>query len=660
MRTPLRVIAPTPDEVQQARAEQARIVLLSSAKNLGTGIIAAFIMALSAWWTAAEGWSRWSPWVWWGLLTFGLVRGVRISWKFRNSNQSDDEARRMAPILRINATYCAACWGLASWLMLPNQNLHAEAFLVVATAMVFMGGAASQAVSRPVLFAFLLPATAVFSSGLFRLGDFFHILLGIAFPLLAYVIVSAARNQQDAVETATVLRIRSVRLAAEKSEQKVLAERVRGHVEVLLAEKIEQQNRADSARLEAELARENAVRQQSLADSARQEAEQAREEAERANQGKTAFLTAASHDLRQPMHALVQYFGHLQRRNRDASLTETLERSSKALDAMQDLLDSILEVSKLMMGGIRPRIGPLSIQSVLERLDAQLRPLAESKGLSFVMQDDNTWVNTDEVLLERILRNIVINAIRYTSGGEVHVQCCLESDKLVVRVADTGIGIKEENLERIFEEFFQVENDARDRRKGLGLGLSIVRQLCALLDLKVMVESTYGVGSIFSVYVPISEKALARHRAVAAGHDYVKGSFVLLIEDDEASLRATSETLKELGCRVLAVGSGMEAIEKLQGQEFAPQLVLSDYRLEYGQTGIDAIRMVYDNQRALYGDEFLLAALVISGDTAPEELLNVQRAGYQMLHKPVKVEILHRAMNNELRELALNVNSGSV
>lgn len=566
----------------------------------------------------------------------------------------------MAPILRINATYCAACWGLASWLMLPNQNLHAEAFLVVATAMVFMGGAASQAVSRPVLFAFLLPATAVFSSGLFRLGDFFHILLGIAFPLLAYVIVSAARNQQDAVETATVLRIRSVRLAAEKSEQQVLAERVRGHVEVLLAEKIEQQNRADSARLEAELARENAVRQQSLADSARQEAEQAREEAERANQGKTAFLTAASHDLRQPMHALVQYFGHLQRRNRDASLTETLERSSKALDAMQDLLDSILEVSKLMMGGIRPRIGPLSIQSVLERLDAQLRPLAESKGLSFVMQDDNTWVNTDEVLLERILRNIVINAIRYTSGGEVHVQCCLESDKLVVRVADTGIGIKEENLERIFEEFFQVENDARDRRKGLGLGLSIVRQLCALLDLKVMVESTYGVGSIFSVYVPISEKALARHRAVAAGHDYVKGSFVLLIEDDEASLRATSETLKELGCRVLAVGSGMEAIEKLQGQEFAPQLVLSDYRLEYGQTGIDAIRMVYDNQRALYGDEFLLAALVISGDTAPEELLNVQRAGYQMLHKPVKVEILHRAMNNELRELALNVNSGSV
>jgi len=396
------------------------------------------------------------------------------------------------------------------------------------------------------------------------------------------------------------------------------------------------------------------IEQQQLTDQARAEAERALKQAEIANQGKTTFLAAAGHDLRQPMHALVQYVGHLKRRNRDESLNDTITRIGKSLEAMQDLMDTILEMSKLMMGAVRPNVTKFRVSSVLDRLDVQLRPLAEDKGLTFNIIENDSIVETDEILLERILRNLTLNAIRYTVEGTVTVRCGRRRGHLSVQIWDTGVGIQKDQIGKIFEEFYQISNKARDSRKGLGLGLSLARQLSDLLGHRLRVKSSIGKGSVFLIEVPMAA-ALDPVQPIiqsAVLPDYVRGACVVLIDDNEASLDATSATLREFGCKVVSARSGLEALSRLEGQETMPQMIISDYRLEDGETGIDAIKMVVDNQRAVFGDEFTIQAVVMSGDTAPGELIRVQEAGYPMLHKPVKVEILYRTINEKLRQLA--------
>jgi signal transduction histidine kinase/CheY-like chemotaxis protein len=553
----------------------------------------------------------WS-WIWWCLLVVGLGRGTWMAMRFNAKPRSDEETLQEGGRLLRNGVYCAVIWGSASWLMLPAANVQMEALIIIATAMVFMGGGAQQAVYRPVLYAFIFPATAVFASGLLRFGGSFYALLAFAFLLLAFVVLAAARTLEDAVRVA-------IRSGFE--------------TEALLKERIHHQM---------------------LAETARAEAERAREAAELANQGKTTFLAAAGHDLRQPMHALVQYFGHLRRKNQDPSLDETVSRIGKSIDAMQDLLDSVLEVSKLLMGAVRPQINRFPLTQVLDRIDVQLRPIAEDKGLKLEVQPCNQVVKTDEILLERILRNLTLNAIRYTNHGGVVVRCRSWRSQLRLQVWDTGIGIPREELGRIFEEFYQVGNEGRDRRKGLGLGLSLVRQLCELLDHPLRVRSVCGKGSVFMVSVPIALQAdsPAVPEQEHGSMDFVAGAFIVVIDDDEDSLQATCVTLRMFGCRVLGATSGMNAIERLQRQEFMPQLVISDYRLADGETAIEAIAMVTENQRALFGDEFQIGALVLSGDTAPAELSRVKDEGLVMLHKPLRPEALYDAVNTALRSLS--------
>jgi len=324
----------------------------------------------------------------------------------------------------------------------------------------------------------------------------------------------------------------------------------------------------------------------------------------------------------------------------------------KALGSMQDLLEAILEVSKLMMGAVKPSIATVSVHDVLERIEAQMRPVAEDKGLHSCFETCSAYVETDEVLLERILRNLTLNAIRYTEAGTVRVRARQIGPRLVISIADTGIGIPSDERDKVFEAFYQVGNAARDRRKGLGLGLAIVRQLSELLSLKVRFRSRVGRGTVFCVRLPLGEPALGSRLTLPfAERDYTRGATVVLIDDNLESLDATAASLTEFGCRVLAASSSLEAINQLQGQETVPHLVISDYRLE-NETGLDAIRVVLENQRALFGDEFAIPALIVSGDTAPSELARVQEAGLAMLHKPLSLEALYAAVNSRLRELA--------
>lgn len=603
----LRDLEPTEEESRQVLGHQLQVFLShATAPILVTAIGSCWTMAFIAWWNAPapRGSLEWAPWLWCLLLSAALARTLQLSMRYKRQGQALSQAVALGRVFIGLGLVLGLLWGAASWLLLPHPDPNTATLLVVATAVALLGAAAGQAVYRPALMAFLLPATAVFVAGLLRSETWEFRLVGISFALLSFVVLAAARLQEEAVRAAIFLRLRSERL---------------------LAEKVEQQKLIESARAEAE----------------------------RANLGKTSFLAAAGHDLRQPMHALTLYHGHLQSRNADPALHDTIERIGKSIDAMQDLLDSVLQVSRLMLGAVKPAIAHFPLARVLERLDAQLRPLAEHKGLAFEVNGSAAVLHTDELLLERILRNLVMNAIRYTDRGSVRVRCGTVGSRTRIAVADTGLGIRREHVAKVFEEFFQVDNEARDRRKGLGLGLSIVRHLCELLGLRLRLRTRFGRGTVFTLHLPPGDPARVPAAAVPdARPDHTRGAFVVLVEDNEDSREATALALAGFGCRVLAVRSGSEAIERLDALGDAPQLIVSDLRLEGGQTGLDAVRSITERQRELHGDEFRIPALIVSGDTGPAEMRQVQQAGLPMLHKPVRLDVLYREVNALLATLA--------
>jgi signal transduction histidine kinase/CheY-like chemotaxis protein len=601
----LRPAAPSSrDESLEVLVRSAQIKRVSDGapRNTSAGILAAVIITLAVAIQDDRSEALYKAGVWFVLLTLGLVRGIVISHRASKDSAGPDAILLHGRRLARNSAYCAVIWGAASWLLLPASTPELEVFVLTAIAMVLMGGAGAQAAYRELVLSSTLLLSLTFVTGLIRFGDENYFFLGIGFLLFTFVTIMFARIQEDALRKQVIFGLER--------------------------------------------------------ESLRADAENARASADSASRAKTAFLAAASHDLRQPMHALVQYCAHLKRENRDSRLDETIKRIDWSLNAMQDLLDSILDLSKIMMGGVQPVINTVRAGSVLEQLDAQLRPMATSKGLRFVVAKGDALIRSDDVLLERVLRNLTLNAIRYTESGRVLVRCRLREDCAELQVWDTGIGIPRDELSRIYDPFYQVANEARDRRKGLGVGLAIVRQLCDILGHDIRVRSVVGKGTVFAVRVPLSTDAMSEtisgRGEDLSQHDYVRGAFVVLIDDDKMSRDATEHTLREFGCRVLCASSGRDAIVKLQTQEFPPNIIIADYRME-GATGLEAIQMVTDNLNELFGDEFSVPALVVSGDTSPEVLRRVTDSGFQMLHKPVAVATMRSEMNRQLERKAREI-----
>lgn len=417
--------------------------------------------------------------------------------------------------------------------------------------------------------------------------------------------------------------------------------------------------RAEAAlRLQAQSALQLSVRNEELlaqrtaqeleARSAQAQAEQARECAEAADRAKVTFMAAASHDLRQPMHALVQYVEHLRRVCHGRAALSTVEKIGDSVSAMEDLLNAVLDFSKFSMGAVTPRIERVSVARLCASIDTQVRPLAEAEGLAFSVRCDDAWVWSDDVLLERVVRNIAQNAVRYTASGTVAIRAAVRGDVVRILVGDSGVGIAAGERQRIFEEFYQLDNPARDRRKGLGLGLAIVRDVAALLGARVRLKSAVGRGSTFAVEVRRADAPPHAALPAPAGVDYVRGAFVVLIDDDPMALDGVATTLRDFGCRVLAVSSAVDALRRLAEVDFVPQIVISDYRLGGGVTGLEAIATVAGALATLCGEAFRPPAIVVSGDTSPHELKRVGEAGHLMLHKPVGVAPLHGAMNELL------------
>ncbi|GAB1232130.1 hypothetical protein UT4_05960 [Ferrigenium sp. UT4] len=379
-------------------------------------------------------------------------------------------------------------------------------------------------------------------------------------------------------------------------------------------------------------------------DQATQALREKKDEAEKANFDKTRFLAAASHDLRQPMHALGLFMGELHHRINTQEQREIVDKVEEAVSAMSGLLESLLDISKLDAGVVVPQVQAIDILPLTRRLLEVFQEQAAQKFIILRLHCRAVRVFSDPILLERILLNLLGNAVRYTPPhGTVLLACRMRGNRLRIEVRDNGTGIAPQDQTRVFQEFVQLENAARERSKGLGLGLPIVERLCKLLQYPLTLHSALGVGTTFSVEVPLVQ-ALSQLRAEPthpllgtdeAGQEFF-GLKVLVVDDDELVRNGTNGLLASWGCLV-STAENLVEVRALRDRTF--DLVISDYRLPDGN-GLELFDCIQANCAVKP------AFILISGDISPEILQQVAAHGLPLLHKPVRPAKLRSLMRS--------------
>ena len=369
-------------------------------------------------------------------------------------------------------------------------------------------------------------------------------------------------------------------------------------------------------------------------------AEEARRTAEAANRAKTQFFAAASHDLRQPLHAMGLFAEALRQRTHDPEVAALVNSINESVDALEGLFSELLDITRIDTGGVDVNPAPVRLKDVFSRLRLHFEPTAFEKGLMLSFRGEQHVAHTDPVLLERVLRNLVSNAIRYSDDGGVLVSCRPRQGRLLVQVWDSGIGISELTLPRIFEEFYQVQSSRpleAHHRKGLGLGLAIVQRLVALMEAPISVRSRVGHGTVFSVEVPLGRAPRTIDAAGPAGGRAplaltLQGRHIVVVEDEMAVREGLVVVLKAWGASVEAFDT-VEAVEAAlvaRSSSLQPDLLLVDYRLPQGRTGVEALRLL----RAHWAGH-KLPAIVITGSSLGGHEDEAVTEDYHLLIKPV-------------------------
>jgi len=370
---------------------------------------------------------------------------------------------------------------------------------------------------------------------------------------------------------------------------------------------------------------------------------------ELANLAKSRFLAAASHDLRQPLHALGLFVAQLHGQVRANERRRIVARIDAALSAMNELFNALLDISKLDAGVLTPSINEFPVAKLLDRVDTTFTGAAREKGLSLRVISSSAWVRSDFILLERIVFNLVSNAVRYTSSGGLVVGCRKRGVNLRIEVWDTGPGVPQDQQQNIFGEFYRLRAPGGDGRSGLGLGLglAIVDRLCRLLDHSVRLTSILGKGSCFSVAVPRVAARPEIGETPAPDHPLIDASdrkLVVVIDDDPLVLEGMGGLFRSWGYHLLVAGTDDEALAGVADRDRPPDLIVSDYHLSGGKTGIEVIEGL---RRTLSAE---IPAFLVSGDTSPELLRQARTSGYHLLHKPVDPMTLRAMVSYVLRE----------
>ncbi len=372
----------------------------------------------------------------------------------------------------------------------------------------------------------------------------------------------------------------------------------------------------------------------------------AREAAEAASRSKTQFFAAASHDLRQPLHALGLFASALNDRVHDPVVTRLVASVKASVNALDSLFNELLDISKIDAGVIEPNLEYFRASNVLDRLRSDFEPEASEKGLRLSVRPCTAYLHGDPVLLERILRNLLSNALRYTERGGVLLGCRRRGGRMMFEVWDSGAGIPGDQQHRVFEEFYQIGNPERSNKRGLGLGLSIVKRLSDLLGCKIELASRSGRGTVFrfsiALGMPPEPAPCARPAEPPRGN--IAGGMIVVIDDDASIVDGMTWLLSDWGAEVITSASGTDVIEKVYAAGRLPDLIIADYRLAGDRTGahvIDALRRELDPE---------IPAILLTGSTTPECVEEASRFGCSMLLKPADPDMLRTLIASKLRE----------
>lgn len=374
----------------------------------------------------------------------------------------------------------------------------------------------------------------------------------------------------------------------------------------------------------------------------------AMQEADKANRSKSVFLASASHDLAQPLHSLKLFLAALSQDMTTDSQRGLIDKATICASNMSELFISLLDISKLDAGIVSVNKQVHDVANILSPLAIEFETQARNKGLKFHSTLISCAVVADQTIIQRIVRNLLHNALKYTETGSISLTTALNEDRhITIEVIDTGTGINADELPNIFTEFYQIGNSERDRTRGLGLGLAIVKRMSDLSGLDITVQSEQDVGSIFSLKLQTSGNVQPQpeqpslERTVAYAD---RAHNILFIDDEEHTRMAMSIMLKNMGHEVIAVESVGSAIEAIITNDFTPELIISDYRLRDKKTGVEAIIAI----REEFNQD--IPALIITGDTGAESLKDIRDLGVEVLHKlsshPIITEKIESMLNN--------------
>ncbi|THD51552.1 ATP-binding protein [Phenylobacterium sp.] len=576
--------ATDPVLIQRIRAEQVRLLYASAGISMFVtlAIGSALALLLIHLGTLAP----WIGWIWIAVMVIHTTLRAGLRRAFFRADPLAADWKRWADRFMAGALVGALTWGIGSlWLLAPGRLDLQLLFAAVLIAVIY-GTISAFGSYLPAFFVLFLPAFLPMVGWFLLQGDLLHNVIAGMFLAWIPTVGALARRYSRGLEEALRLRFVNAALVEDLTAQKAIAEQ--------------------------------------------------------ANLAKSRFLASASHDLRQPVHALGMFVGALRGHRLQARSLALIDQVDASVAALDGLFTSLLDISRLDAEAVQNQPADIAVQPLLDRVCRDVATEADAKDVALIVVPTRAAVHSDPLLLERVMRNLIGNAVRYTAAGAVLVGCRRRGDRLSLEVWDTGPGIASEQREAVFEEFFQVSNPDRDRSKGLGLGLAIVRRLIDILGHSLDMQSEPGKGTVFRVLAPRAMAAGAPVEVIEPSFTAPPGGLILAIDDEQAIRASMRELLSSWGHQVLAVSGGASAFNAVSGGA-RPDLIICDFRLRDGESGIEVIKALRDK---LGGD---VPAILLTGDTAPENLRMALASGYPLLHKPLAHARLRAAVGSLIR-----------
>ena len=501
---------------------------------------------------------------------------------YTRRNPAQKDARRWGRYYTLYGLANSLLWGAASILFFLPDSIFHQVFIYALIIGITAGSISLSAYWIESYYALIFPMVSMVILRLLMEGGVENLVLAAQFMMMMVVFITVAQSTRKSVLAAIRLRFENLDLVERLREEK--------------------------------------------------------ERAEMASRDKTRFLASASHDLRQPVHALILFSDALAGEVHSSKGKELLSNVDRSVDALNQLLSSLLDISKLDANIVKPNLEHFTLKTMCDSLHKEYALQIQEKGLALhVRIEDDLIAHSDPILFGTMLRNLISNAIRYTDTGSIVINCVRLGSEVRIDVYDSGIGIPPEQHREIFREFYQLTNPERDRSKGLGLGLAIIDRLATLLHHRIELQSEVGKGSRFSIILPAGDPVAVvslQTQHMRTGYFDTFGMRIVVIDGEQAVRDGMQAVLKNWGCVTILAGSEEEALEKLKDGA-PPHIIIADYRLRDGKTGAQAIARL----RSEFGKE--IPALIITGDTDPNRLRDAEASGHTLMHKPVQIARLH-------------------